>query len=81
MAYWQIRWENTITRRYYQCILEYDLFNELLLTIVYGGINSANGKIKKTYATSLQEATQRIDTLAKARYQRGYQIVFQINTF
>ena len=79
--YLHFRWENLNNKRYYICVLEHDIFGDLLLTKYYGSINSRNGRIEKQAVSSLKDAVQQLKKLANTRRRHGYTLVSQQLTF
>lgn len=61
--------------RYYQIIFERDLFGDWVLTKVWGGINTANGRICKIACASYEDGLKKVTAIEKTRAQRGYVLV------
>jgi hypothetical protein len=61
-------------RRYYRVHLEQDLWNEWLVTQVYGRIGSRLGHARALPAASIESALLRLAEIAKRRRQRGYEL-------
>lgn len=65
------RWEHMGKQRYYQVLLAQDLFNEWVVTRVWGGINQATGRIIRLPCT-YNEGIALVDKISKTRISRGY---------
>lgn len=70
-----LRFENGQTNRYYRILLTQDMFNDWVLTKVWGGINQATGRIVHSPCETLQEAITLIQYITRMRLKRGYCIV------
>jgi hypothetical protein len=68
------RWEHPENKRFYRVILSRDLLNDLVLTKVWGGMNSSSGKVTHVPCLSLEIAKALIEQIAKTRKQRGYEL-------
>jgi len=60
--------------RYYRVHLEQDLWNEWLVTQVYGRIGTRLGRARALPAASIESALLRLAEIAKRRRQRGYEL-------
>lgn len=67
-----LRWVRGM--RYYRVHLEQDLWNEWLVTQVYGRIGSRLGHARALPAASIESALFRLAEIAKRRRQRGYEL-------
>lgn len=68
-----IKFENTITKRYYYLLAEKDLFDAYILIIMRG---SRHRNIRLSLCFNSPDARQNeIDRLSKRRIRRGYTLV------
>lgn len=70
-----LRFENEQTNRYYRLLLSKDMFNDWVLTKVWGGINQATGRITHLPCESLANAMLLTQQAIRMRLKRGYLIV------
>lgn len=68
------RFENKNKKRYYKIILSRDLFNEWVITKVWGSLNNASGRIVHIHAPSYETSLSMIEKLIKLRKKRGYEL-------
>jgi len=69
------RWENPHSRRFYVCFLHKDLLNDIILTIVNGGLNSRRGRVRHHLCESVSSGERLIERIHHRRLQRGYEAV------
>lgn len=68
-----LKFENKSNGRYYYITTERDIFNDLVLTVIRGGIH---GRCVRHYGFNCQESIIReINRLTKLRIKRGYTLV------
>jgi len=67
-----IRWENPATARYYEALLQQNLFGDWEVLRLWGGIGSRQGGHQCDPVPDLVCGMQALDILAKHRMQRGY---------
>jgi len=70
-----VRFENKQANRYYRIILAKDMFDDWVLTKVWGGINQATGRITHLPCVTLDSAIQHVEHIIRMRIKRGYVIV------
>lgn len=70
-----MRFENQQTNRYYRILLAKDMFNDWVLTKVWGGINQATGRIMHIPCETLHSALSQVQHIMRTRLKRGYIIV------
>ena len=70
-----LRFENHNTSRYYRIFLSKDMFDDWVLTKVWGGINKATGRVMHLPCEDLETAILRVQQLVKIRLKRGYLLV------
>ena len=70
-----IRWENPMTRRYYQAWAGTNLFAEWEVFVMWGGIGTKRGHCRALPAADLEDASRILDSIANRRKQRKYQRV------
>jgi hypothetical protein len=70
-----LRFENHHTTRYYRILLSKDMFDDWVLTKVWGGINKATGRVVHLPCETLETAMLRVQQLVKIRLKRGYLLV------
>ena len=58
--------------RYYNVILDKDLFNDWVITIANGRISTKLGRIRKIAHTSFADACNQFHNVTKTRTKRGY---------
>lgn len=63
--------------RYYTVILDKDLFDDWVITVVNGRINTKLGKIRKLAFSNIPDIFERLYNIEKTRIKRGYYIVDQ----
>jgi predicted DNA-binding WGR domain protein len=68
------RWENPLTRRYYQAAVQQNLFGDWEVMCIWGGIGSARGR-QWVVPVDQQAADAELARIAARRAQRGYQRV------
>ena len=68
-----IRWEKDT--RYYQVLLQKDLFGSWCLTRIWGKRNSALGQVRHLPVSSYQEGLIKISQIEKTRKQHKYSLV------
>lgn len=73
MKYKYIRFEKNT--RYYSLILDKDLFNDWVLTIINGRINTQLGQIRKVAFKSYNDALKQIEEISLKRHKRGYSLL------
>lgn len=66
------RWEHPLKKRFYFVCIHKDLFNDIVLTMVWGGINKANGRITNLPCKNYDEAFQLVEKIGSVRLKRGY---------
>jgi predicted DNA-binding WGR domain protein len=69
------RWEHYNKQRYYQVHLGKDMFQDLVLTKVWGGIGKSNGRIVHVAHSSYAEAITELKKIIIVREKRGYLLV------
>lgn len=60
------------TSRYYHAIIQKDLFNDLILTFTWGGIDSRLGNKKTILLQTIEEGLEKIKEINLRRLRRGY---------
>lgn len=73
-----LRWHKG-SARYYQIMINKDLFNQYTLTCVWGGLNSRLGNYKTYVFEDPQEALAFINKTKRTRATRGYQMVGKLS--
>ncbi len=68
-------WVHPVKTRYYQVHLDRDLFGDWTLRKVWGGIDSARGRMHNTGVPSYDDGIEQIREIAKRRNQHGYRSV------
>lgn len=58
--------------RYYTVILDKDLFDDWVITIINGRINTKLGRIRKLAFQNCSDALSEFDTITKKRIKRKY---------
>ena len=71
----QRSWINLKKARYYQVLLDQDLFGDWTLIKVWGGIGSNRRRMHSTGVASYESGIEQIDEIARRRAQRGYSSV------
>lgn len=66
------RWENPDKKRYYQTILQQNLFGDWEIVKVWGRINSNLGRHMVEPCDSYKSAISRLEQINKLRVKRGY---------
>lgn len=66
------RWENPAKQRYYQTILQQNLFGDWEIIKIWGRINSNLGRHTIEPCDSYETAITRLEQIHKMRKQRGY---------
>lgn len=69
-----LRFENHQTNRYYRLLLARDMFNDWVLTKVWGGINQATGRIIHQPCETLSDAMTLVQQTSHTRVKRGYMV-------
>ena len=69
------RWEHQNKHRYYQVHLGKDMFQDFVLTKVWGGIGKSSGRIVHVAYSSYVEAISEIMKIILIREKRGYVMV------
>lgn len=69
------RWEHVKAGRYYQALVQQNLFGEWEILRIWGGIGSARGARQCVPLPSQAAALRALADTAKRRAQRGYQPV------
>jgi hypothetical protein len=72
MNNFNMRFENPETKRYYLCIISRDLFNDWILTKIWGCIGQGGGRVMNVPCGSLARAEELAQDIAKARIRLGY---------
>jgi predicted DNA-binding WGR domain protein len=72
MAFRHLRWENHSRRRYYEAVVQQDLFGGWEVWRAWGGIGSARGGQLVVPSASAQAGLAELDALARRRQRRGY---------
>lgn len=68
-------WLNRKLGRYYKIFVHKDMLNDLILTCVWGSMNSNLGNYSHTLIKNLDEAKEFIVIMEKKRFKRGYQLI------
>lgn len=71
----RLRWENRSQRRYYEAVVQQDLFGGWEVWRTWGGLSSARGGQLVVPSASEQAGLAELQSLATHRLRRGYQIV------
>lgn len=66
------RWENHSLRRYYQAVLQQNLFGELELMRMWGSLDHAHGGTLCEPVASVADGERALFEVAKRREKRGY---------
>ena len=69
----RIRWESAT--RYYEVVLQQDLFGDWVLSTSRGGLCNRLGALRHLALPSKDAAVGQLVTLHKRRIRRGYQLV------
>ncbi len=64
------RWEKGT--RFYEALVERDLFGDWVLTLVWGRRGSALGRVQHRAHPSATAAHEAVETVARRRARRGY---------
>ncbi len=75
MGFRRLRWENPSRRRYYEAVVQQDLFGGWEVWRAWGGIGSARGRQLAVPSDSAQAGLAELDALARRRQRRGYEMV------
>ena len=70
MEWTKHRWERR--QRYYEVLLHQDLWNNWVLTRIWGRRNTRLGRFKDDPCASYEEAVERLRRINQHRLQRGY---------
>lgn len=62
--------------RYYQISIYKDMFDDLILTCVWGGLHSRLGNYKHILISSIDEGLHYIENVMYRRKKRGYVLIF-----
>ena len=74
LADWQhLRWHKDT--RYYEAILEQDLWGEWLLVRRWGRRGQRSGQSKATPCDSYEQGLRLLEDVSKRRTQRGYRLI------
>ncbi len=68
-----IKFENRSNGRYYYLMVQEDMLNEYVLTIIRGGYTS--NVVRRMGFSSALVLQDKIDCLSKRRLQRGYSLI------
>jgi predicted DNA-binding WGR domain protein len=68
----RVRWENRHRRRYYEAVVQRDLFGGWELWRVWGGLGSARGGQHVLHAADERSGLAALAQLARQRERRGY---------
>lgn len=60
--------------RYYNVILDKDLFDDWVITIANGRIGTKLGRVRKIAFTCFEDAFGQFENTTKTRIKRGYQL-------
>jgi predicted DNA-binding WGR domain protein len=71
----RLRWENRSRRRYYQAVVQQDLFGGWEVWRTWGGLGSSRGGQLVVPSASEQAGLAELQTLATYRRRRGYLLV------
>jgi len=71
-AFRHLRWENHSRRRYYEAVVQQDLFGCWEVWRAWGGIGSARGGQLFVPSASEQAGLTELEALARRRQRRGY---------
>jgi hypothetical protein len=71
-AFRRLRWENRSRRRYYEAVVQQDLFGEWEVWRTWGGLGSARGGQLVVPSASEQAGLAELQSLATHRLRRGY---------
>lgn len=69
----RLRWEKGT--RFYEALIERDLFGDWVLTLVWGRRGSALGRVQHRPHPSVTAARDALQTVARRRQRRGYALV------
>ncbi len=72
MVFRRLRWENHSRRRYYEAVVQQNLFGGWEVWRAWGGIGSARGGQLVVPSASAQAGLAELDALARRRHRRGY---------
>jgi predicted DNA-binding WGR domain protein len=72
LAFRRMRWENLNRRRYYEAVVQQDLFGGWEVWRTWGGIGSARGGQLVAPSSSAQAGLAELEALAKRRQRGGY---------
>lgn len=67
-----MRWENRATHRYYEAVLQRDLFGDWEVWRCWGGIGSARGGCQTRAANDHGAGVLALASIAARRERRGY---------
>jgi hypothetical protein len=69
----RLRWESSA--RYYEAILQRDLFGDLVLTTARGGLRNRLGALRHLALASEELVLKELMALHKIRLKRGYRLM------
>ena len=70
-----LRYEHAGNHRYYDVLLQQDLFGDWSVMRVYGGKHNNRGGYKIESFDKLSEAEEKVAEIAKRRHKRGYELI------
>lgn len=68
------RFEHPIKQRYYHVLINQDLFGNWVLTLAWGGIHKATGRIINKPFPTYQDAKKASEKIFAIRKRRGYSL-------
>ena len=71
---WSYRWQKGLSR-YYKVYVYKDLFGDLILTKVWGGMNSRLGNFEHIKIDDYQSALAIIEEINSVRQKRKYELI------
>ena len=76
----RLRWENHCRRRYYEAVIQQDLFGHWEVWRAWGGIGSARGGQLVMPLASEQAGLAELEALDRRRQRRGYALAHSPQT-
>ena len=76
----RLRWENRSRRRYYEAVVQQDLFGGWEVLRAWGGIGSARGGQLVVPSASEQAGLAELEALDRRRQRRGYALAHSPQT-
>ena len=70
-----VRWENSLTKRYYLVMIEQDIFGQWVLIRVWGGIQTKLGRTQVSVLDNKNQGIEMLKMISIRRNQRGYRLI------